>query len=337
MLLVMCCRSNSVDDLTQLPPDPNLLPTSPKTVSLQRPPLTSSPGSPYGYSPVRTISPGPGALVYPASESTVVIRRHRNITQDIKPPMDPIYGSRPLTSFTDQQQQQQHQQQQHQQQQHQQHQHQHQQQQHQHQLQQLKHQEARREAAQDDILAVTQNSLNSSQSTHSSGYHSNSANPSSGSNSSRNSPVPQYPGPSLSPSNSVFNQKTQVMYGQLGRPGVRVGSHSPQGIYGRTTGSLSGPHRLPQAPQIPLPPIPQGCLSSGTGHQSSLQDLYGRTTGQKIYGPTVESGVTCGPGSARHSVGRSVSLRAASGAVAKYNTPKELAQPSQGSCYKTNV
>lgn len=186
-------------------------------------------------------------------------------------------------------------------------------------------------------MAAAQNSFNSNQSTNSSGYHSNSANPSSGSNSSRNSPVPQYPGPSLSPSNSVFAQKTHGVYGQLGRPTVRVGSQSPQGIYGRTTGSLSGPHRLPQAPQIPLPPIPQGCLSSGPGQQSSLQDIYGRTTGQKIYGSAMESSVTCGPGSARNSVGRSVSLRAASGAVGKYNTPRDLAHPSQGSCYKTNV
>lgn len=186
---------------------------------------------------------------------------------------------------------------------------------------------------QDDLLAVAQNSFNSSQSTNSSGYHSSSANPSSGSNSSRNSPVPQYPGPSLSPSNSVLAQKQQCVYGPLGRPGVRVGAHSPQSIYGRTTGSLSGPQRLPQAPQIPLPPIPQGCVSSGPGHQSSHQDIYGRTTGQKIYGPIVESGPSIG----RQPVGRSVSLRAASGAVPKYNMPGRFDHLPQESCYKTNV
>lgn len=285
--------------------------TPPKAMSMQRPPLSSSPCSPYRYSPVGgnsstgTVSPVPGSLLYPATESTVVIRRQRNLTQEIKPPVDPIYGTRPLTSFTDQQQQ-----------------------------------DTKRRNVNEDLMAVAQNNFNSNQSTNSSGYHSSSANASSGSNSSSNSPVPQHPGSSITAGQPIYGQKTisgiQNIYGQMGRPNSRVSAHSPQSIYGRTTTGSSGSLKLPQAPQIPLPPIPQGAVPSHVvGHQSSLQDIYGRTTGQKIYGHLGDSSNIYGTGPARHPVGRSVSLRS-SGAVPKYNTGG-FSYLSRESNYNTNV
>ncbi|XP_071536349.1 uncharacterized protein [Panulirus ornatus] len=306
-------RSNSVDDLSQLPPDPNQVMTPPKAMSMQRPSLSSSPCSPYRYSPVGgnssagTVSPVPGSILYPATESTVVIRRQRNLTQEIKPPVDPIYGTRPLTSFTDQQQQ-----------------------------------DIKRRNVNEDLMAMAQNNFNSSQSTNSSGYHSSSANASSGSNSSSNSPVPQHSGTSVAAVQPIYGQKThngiQNIYGQMGRPGSRISannSHTSQSIYGRTMSGSSGSLKLPQAPQIPLPPIPQGAVPSSVGHQSSLQDIYGRTNGQKIYGHLGETNNIYGTGPARHPVGRSVSLRS-SGAVPKYNTGG-FSYLSRESNYNTNV
>nr|XP_045594619.1 uncharacterized protein LOC123755819 [Procambarus clarkii] len=306
---IMRHRSNSVDDLTQLPPDPSHVLTPPKAMSMPRPLMGS--GSPFAYTCVGgnvsagTVSPVPTSILYPAAESTVVIRRQRNLTQEIKPPVDPIYGTRPLTSFTDQQQQ-----------------------------------DTKKKNTNEDLMAIAQNSFNSNQSTNSSGYHS-SANGSSGSNSSSNSPVPQHPGSSCSPGLPIYGQKPphggiQNIYGHTNRSNPRVNSHSPQSLYGRTVSGSSASVKLPQAPQIPLPPIPQGALPPGAVHQSSLQDIYGRTTGQKIYGHLGDSNSIYGTGPARHPVGRSVSLRSSSGAVPKYNMGG-FSHSSRESSYNTNV
>ncbi|KAK4318585.1 hypothetical protein Pmani_010420 [Petrolisthes manimaculis] len=405
-------RSNSVDDLTQLPHDPGqvMSPRANQPPTSGRPPAphnSSSPGSPYKSG--RTVSPVPGSILYPVSESTVVIRRQRNLTREIKPPVDPIYGTRPLTSFTEH-----------------------------------PSHDPKRRVGEEDLLAVSQNNFNSSQS--SSGYHSSSG----GNSTPRSSPIPlsnphpishthpgrshspahhhpgtshspahhqhhsglshspahyhpgpsnspshiqhppssnspahqrpissqspahhqhtsgpsntpaqhQYPSPSHSPAHnnisdsSSSNHGTQQqqnfphthhaplsisthpiyghkmpgggihgIYGQLGRMGPRVsgvgGPNNPQSsIYGHTTNPATSngpPSKLPQAPQIPLPPIPQGAV-----HQSSLQDIYGRTTGPKIYGEIGEMGGvygSAGPVASgmRQPVGRSASLRVASG------------------------
>nr|XP_053655194.1 uncharacterized protein LOC128704154 [Cherax quadricarinatus] len=305
---IMRNRSNSVDDLTQLPPDPNQVIVSAKAMSMPRPSMGSSPGI-YGYTCVGgnasagTVSPVPAAVLYPASESTVVIRRQRNLTQEIKPPVDPIYGTRPLTSFTDQQQ------------------------------------DTKKKTLNEDLMAIAQNSFNSNQSTNSSGYHSSSANGSSGSNSSSNSPVPQHPGSSSSPGQPIYGHKTpsgvQNIYGHMNRSNPRVNSHGAQSMYGRTVTGSSGSLKLPQAPQIPLPPIPQGAVPSSATHQSSLQDIYGRTTGQKIYGHLGDASSIYGTGSSRHPVSRSVSLRS-SGAVPKYTTGG-FSHLSRESSYNTNV
>ncbi|CAL4158417.1 unnamed protein product, partial [Meganyctiphanes norvegica] len=82
-------KSNSDDDLSQLPPDPNLLLNSPRSMSQLYP--IGSPGSVKKHPPV----------IYPANQSTLVINRQKNSALDVKPPEDPIYGTRQLTSFTD--------------------------------------------------------------------------------------------------------------------------------------------------------------------------------------------------------------------------------------------
>lgn len=301
-------RSNSVDDLTQLPPDLNQVMTPPRAMSMQRPPMSSSPNSPYGYSPggtkisAGTLSPVPGSLLYPATESTVVIRRQRSLAQDIKPPVDPIYGTRPLTSFTDQQQ------------------------------------DSKKKTFNEDLMAIAQNTFNNTQSASSSGYHS--ANTSSASNSSSNSPIPMNPSVSCSPGQALVNgQKAytgvQSIYGHMGRPTARVNAHNSQSLYGRTTSGSCSPHKFPQAPQIPLPPIPQSAQTNA-GHQGLLQDIYGRTTGPKACGQIGDTRNIYGTSPARFPVGRSISLRSASGAVPKYNagTFPHLPRDSQ---YNTSV
>ncbi|CAL4142068.1 unnamed protein product [Meganyctiphanes norvegica] len=101
-------RSNSVDDLTMLPPDPNLLIVSQRCMSLQRPISTLDgsihrPISSLDISlPVNVNNSTP--VLYPANEQTLVIRRQRNAVQEVKPPMDPIYGTRSLSSFTNRRQ-----------------------------------------------------------------------------------------------------------------------------------------------------------------------------------------------------------------------------------------
>ncbi|XP_064104586.1 uncharacterized protein LOC135214323 [Macrobrachium nipponense] len=303
-------RSNSVDDLTQLPPDPNQVLTPPKAMSMQRPPMNSSPSSPYGYCPgggkvaaaaAGTVSPVPGSLLYPATESTVVIRRQRSLAQDIKPPVDPIYGTRALTSFTDQQ-------------------------------------DTKKKAFNEDLMAMAQNTFNSSQSASSSGYQS--ANTSSASNSASNSPVPMNPATTLNPGQTVGNPKPynggQSIYGHMNRPGARVNTHNPQSsIYGRTTSGSCSPHKFPQAPQIPLPPIPQGDHAMPSHHQGLLHDIYGRTTGPKACHLGERPNIY-GTSPARHPVGRSISLRSATGAVPKYHagTFPHLPRDSQ---YNTSV
>ncbi|XP_068209009.1 uncharacterized protein [Palaemon carinicauda] len=300
-------RSNSVDDLTQLPPDPNQVLTPPRAMSMQRPPMNSSPSSPYGYCPGGgkvtaaggTVSPVPGSLLYPATESTVVIRRQRSLAQEIKPPVDPIYGTRALTSFTDQP-------------------------------------DAKKKAFNEDLMAMAQNTFNSSQSASSSGYHS--ANTSSASNSSSNSPIPMNPATALNPGQMVSNPKSyngsQSIYGQMNRPGTRLNGQMPQSIYGRTTSGSCSPHKFPQAPQIPLPPIPQSDQAMPS-HQGLLQDIYGRTTGPKAC-HLAERPNVYGTSPARHPVGRSISLRSATGAVPKYHagTFPHLPRDSQ---YNTSV
>ena len=81
-------RSNSFDDLTQLPHDQT--PTQQYLTghpSVHRPPLMNV-STIYGYCKKGT-----------TSESTLAIRRQRNLTQEIKPPDDSIFGGRKLTSF----------------------------------------------------------------------------------------------------------------------------------------------------------------------------------------------------------------------------------------------
>ncbi|XP_063588514.1 uncharacterized protein LOC134765695 [Penaeus indicus] len=301
-------RSNSVDDLTQLPPDPNQVLTPPKAMSMQRPPLSSSPGSPYGYtagggllSAAGTVSPVPSSVLYPAAEATVVIRRQRNLTQEIKPPVDPIYGTRSLTSFTDQQQE-------------------------------------SKKKNNEDLLAEAQNNFNSSQSTGSSGYQSGSANASSASNSSSNSPIPAHSASAFSPGQPIYGQRTHNGYAPnpVVRSSSRVSAHSTQGIYGRTTPGPHSPHRLPQAPQIPLPPIPQGAMPVGVPQQSSMQDIYGRTNSQKLYGHLGDSNSIYGPNMMRNPVGRSVSLRVSSGAAPRFSSGSFRHVPRESE-YNTNV
>lgn len=309
LLLVISSRSNSVDDLTQLPPDPNQVLTPPKAMSMQRPPHSSSPGSPYGYtagggllSAAGTVSPVPSSVLYPAAEATVVIRRQRNLTQEIKPPVDPIYGTRSLTSFTDQQQ------------------------------------ESKKKNTNEDLLAEAQNNFNSCQSTGSSGYQSGSANASSASNSSSNSPIPAHSASAFSPGQPIYGQRNHSGYAPnpVVRSSSRVSTHSTQGIYGRTTPGPHSPHRLPQAPQIPLPPIPQGAMPVGVPQQSSMQDIYGRTNSQKLYGQFGDSNSIYGPNIVRHPVGRSASLRVSSGTAPRFSSGSFRHVPRESE-YNTNV
>ena len=267
----------------------------------------------YGYckGPPSGPSISQSSIVYPASESTVLIRRQKEISQEIKPPVDPIYGTRQLTSFTDTQLD-----------------------------------INKRKITSDNLLAHQQNTFNSSQST-SSGYHSANASNSSASNSTSNSPIP----PSSSLTNNTFNGETNQgnnIYSTLRHNNTR-NSQNNSSMYGRTTmnSSLSNSGKIPQAPQIPLPPIPQMNPMSmhPSQNQFSSQKLqvrntdYGRTNGplpglhghlgsaRNIYGQTRAS-----------TVARSSSLRvAATGGLNKQYTntlPHVLLRDSH---YNTNV
>ncbi|XP_076035197.1 uncharacterized protein LOC143021508 [Oratosquilla oratoria] len=323
-------RSNSVDDLTQLPPDPNLLLLQPRSMSLQRPP-SCTPSQPqiqpqilphqmhplqqqsqggnsgtYGYCRLPG-STSPAQIIYPAAESTLVIRRQRNLTQEIKPPVDPIYGTRPLTSFTD-----------------------------------PSNTDAKKKNTNEELMVEQQNTFNSSQSSGSSGYHSGSVNGSSASNSSSNSPVPPTIVAAPQTAQSIYGQKIahghNGIYGQTSQGAPRIIAQGPHSPYGRTTSSsgIYGHSKLPQAPQIPLPPIPQGSVPPPLELQ---HDIYGRTgVGHGVYGHLNDPSTSIYGHSRGLPVGRSSSLRMTSGAVPKYNRHNTLPHllPRESN-YNTNV
>ncbi|ROT66813.1 hypothetical protein C7M84_015120 [Penaeus vannamei] len=268
-------RSNSVDDLTQLPP------TQPAGGGL--------------LSAAGTVSPVPSSVLYPAAEATVVIRRQRNLTQEIKPPVDPIYGTRSLTSFTDQQQE-------------------------------------SKKKNNEDLLAEAQNNFNSSQSTGSSGYHSGSANASSASNSSSNSPIPAHSAAAFSPGQPIYGQRPHNGYAPnpssapLPSDDRHLRAHDPRAALA---------HRLPQAPRSTAA-HPQGAMPVGVPQQSSMQDIYGRTNSQKLYGHLGDSNSIYGPNMVRNPVGRSVSLRVSSGAAPRFSSGSFRHVPRESE-YNTNV
>ncbi|XP_018010505.2 uncharacterized protein LOC108667916 [Hyalella azteca] len=220
-------RCGSDDDLTQLPADPSNFPSYPRPLRAQ------SLG-------------GGGAALY--ADSTVVIRRQRALTRDLQPPVDPIYGSRSHTSFKEET------------------------------LygtrggvESIKEEEDDKdEMCSADLVARAQNAANSQQYGNSSsgsvGYHT--ASNSSGSSSPIPPPssapglatppppmAPLYPSHGTyghsgrSPHHSIYGQTTAQPHSLYGQTSMH------HNIYGRTA-----QNKLPQAPQIPLPPIPQGSI-----------------------------------------------------------------------------
>lgn len=205
-----------------------------------------------------------------------MIKRQRNLTRDLQPPLDPIYGTRSITSFKDDpiyggrnpvtseviKEEEDYV---------------------------VNHQEINT----DDILARAQNSANSqhygSNSSGSAGYHT--ASNSSGSN----SPVPptsttpglatppppmphMYPNHKPMLSHGIYGHTSRIggsphhaIYGQSPQAPQSLYGQSPvhHGLYGR-----SGQSKLPQAPQIPLPPIPQGSILPNI-HYGTKSDAMG--------------------------------------------------------------
>lgn len=233
-LFCMMCRCASDDDLSQLPADPSNFPSYPR-------PLRS-----------QNIGGGGGSLY---GDSTVVIRRQRNLTRELQPPMDPIYGSRSITSFKEEA------------------------------LygtrtpggvESIKEEETfdGRGSEMDDLVAQAQNTANSQQyggnsGGGSTGYHT--ASNSSGSSSPVPPPsatpglaTPPPPMAPLYPNHNPYGHTGRMsgsphhsIYGQTAAPAHPIYGQTSMhhNIYGR-----SGQSKLPQAPQIPLPPIPQGSI-----------------------------------------------------------------------------
>ena len=201
--------------------------------------------------PLRNQSLSQAGALY-NTESTVVIKRQRNLTRELQPPLDPIYGTRSMTSFKDDP------------------------------IYGRRNTQSdfipEEGSISDDMLACVQNSANSqhygSSSSGSAGYHT--ASNSSGGNSPVPPPVatpglatPPPPMPQMYP-----HHKTMLGHGIYGHTS-RIGSNSLHGIYGQTSQpshlysqspvhhgiyGRAGQNKMPQAPQIPLPPIPQGSI-----------------------------------------------------------------------------
>lgn len=330
----MFCRCASDDDLSQLPADPSNFPSYPRPLRSQN---ISGGGSLYG------------------PDSTVVIRRQRNLTRELQPPVDPIYGSRSITSFKEEA------------------------------LygsrtpggvESIKEEETfddrGDELGADDLVAQAQNTANSHQyggnsGGGSTGYHT--ASNSSGSS----SPVPPpsatpglaTPPPPMAPlypnhnpySGRISGSPHHSIYGQTAAPPAHpiYGQTSMHhNIYGRTAHN-----KLPQAPQIPLPPIPQGSiptnlrygakpdvmggddqfpppppLSSPSPLSPPPGDLYPSTS---LANSRYAGGGVGSSGSRAISVGRSSSLRFAPGTPPRHFTNSLPHVLPRNSHYNTGV
>ena len=271
--LILIRRCGSDEDLSQLPDDPSNFPSYPRALR--------STGGLY-------------------NDSTVVIKRQRNLTREIQP-VDPIYGTRTISSFKED-----------------------------------PVYGARGPGQEEgEMLARSQNKANSQRHGHGLNVMTTVAAPSPGLATPPPPMAPLHQHKSLL-GHSIYGQTSHhPLYGQTSGLYVTQSPVHHQHIYGKT-----GQNKLPQAPQIPLPPIPQGSVADfNPSPPLSSPSPLGPPPGD-LYpgGPITTHSSFRVPSSGRVvSVGRSSSLRFAPGTPPRHFTnslPHVMPRSSQ---YNTGV